>query len=440
MEEESSSPSPSSSHAHLYERLDLEPHLYEVSATAYRRLVLQNEPQSILVGGISGSGKTETVHRLIEHLVTMDAWSTNDMTVTMAHGKIHQAMLDHVLQSLKVLRAFGSAATPLQPNSTRCGIVTKFHFALHNHGLYGLAGCKTEMHLLEASRVVNREPGGHNFHIFYHLLALPADDKCRLLGSEWRDATPSDFAILQSTSPIPEVVFADEAKQLLDVLEGFQCSTLHLPHLIQAVGIVLLLGNLAFEPDEERGQGALVAQGKDLNQLSLLMGVESSVIASCLTTATSSSHCESISTRMSPAAACAGRDALVRTIYRCVVDSVLRAINTHTASALQDDHRYGLVSIMDAFGWEQMKVNRFEQLVANVTSETLHRKLRMEHWSSLTSEYRGEGIEILSYIPCRELDPLDVSEEICGFINEILSGDGAGRSNAEVRIQYQLTL
>ena len=49
----------------------MEPHVYEVSALAYKGLAFECQDQSILVSGESGAGKTETVKICMNHMASV---------------------------------------------------------------------------------------------------------------------------------------------------------------------------------------------------------------------------------------------------------------------------------------------------------------------------------------------------------------------------------
>ena len=56
----------------IYSKLELEPHVYEAAALAYRGLAVDRMNQSVLVGGESGAGKTETVKIVMSYLATVE--------------------------------------------------------------------------------------------------------------------------------------------------------------------------------------------------------------------------------------------------------------------------------------------------------------------------------------------------------------------------------
>ena len=69
-----------------------------------------------------------------------------------------------------ILETFGNAKTTRNTNSSRFG---KFQRIEIFDGQ--ITGCANEQYLLEKSRVVKRNKGERNFHIFYYLTTFVAD-------------------------------------------------------------------------------------------------------------------------------------------------------------------------------------------------------------------------------------------------------------------------
>jgi hypothetical protein len=91
------------------------PHVYAVAQTAYRRMKATQVDQTILVSGLSGSGKTETVKFTIHYLSTIAGGG---------HGTLEQQINVAGL----LLESFGNATTVLNPNSSRFGKYTRIYF------------------------------------------------------------------------------------------------------------------------------------------------------------------------------------------------------------------------------------------------------------------------------------------------------------------------
>lgn len=146
---------------------------------------MNSRKQSIIITGISGSGKTRTSSSIIDFLCQVT--------------KMGDCVKFRVLNSGPILEAFGNAKTTHNLNSSRfCKYTEVLIFIVYHNmvlimGLwkylektrswcsffwfqlfYGpnseLVGGRVLYHFLEANRVCCKDPGQSNFHIFYSLL------------------------------------------------------------------------------------------------------------------------------------------------------------------------------------------------------------------------------------------------------------------------------
>ena len=121
-----------------------EPHVFASAEEAYQRIRKDRRPQSIVVSGESGAGKTETNKYLMRYL----AWRSRG-------GKGGGADLaTAILQSNPILEAFGNAKTGRNNNSSRFGKFIRIYFDPKG----GVGGAVMATYLLEKSRVVFQVP------------------------------------------------------------------------------------------------------------------------------------------------------------------------------------------------------------------------------------------------------------------------------------------
>jgi len=100
----------------------MQPHVYEVSALAYKGLAFAGEDyscnQSILVSGESGAGKTETVKICLNHIASVQRGQAPPGYFSDAE---HDPVVKRIVESNPLLEAFGNAKTRRNDNSSRFG-------------------------------------------------------------------------------------------------------------------------------------------------------------------------------------------------------------------------------------------------------------------------------------------------------------------------------
>jgi myosin-18 len=154
-------------------REDMPPHIFAAGQQAYRNMMTTRSDQSLILMGLSGSGKTFNARYLLRYLATIG--QTENATVT-------NAKLDAVEL---LLHSFGSAATFLNPQATRCICLYTLDFDPSG----SVTSAQVRTYLLEKTRVASHPEGEGNFNIFYQLIA-GADDQ--LTAELMLDALPGE--------------------------------------------------------------------------------------------------------------------------------------------------------------------------------------------------------------------------------------------------------
>jgi myosin-5 len=131
------------------------PHVYAIADRAYARMRREAEPQSILVSGESGAGKTECTKLILQHLTCVSGSASS--------GELELKLLE----STPLLEAFGNARTLRNHNSSRFGKLITIGF---DRATGRVSGCEVHTYLLEKSRVPCQDAGEQNYHAFYVLL------------------------------------------------------------------------------------------------------------------------------------------------------------------------------------------------------------------------------------------------------------------------------
>ena len=339
-------------------RHDLEPHVYETSALAYKGLIFDGQHQSILVSGESGAGKTETVKICMNHLASVVQTQDHDLV------QQDQGVITRVVDSNPLLEAFGNAKTRRNDNSSRFGKYIQLQFDQHDGSRVTLAGSTCDVYLLEKSRVVRHEPEERTFHIFYQILA--AADKVK--GQFWKKlkgTNNSSFSYVGPTDTecIEGVTGADQFQHTLTSLAIVGVVGQELETLMQAICVVLQLGNVVFGPSPKDSDHALITSAGELRDLADLMGIPKKELEATLTQRKVKVHTEETMVPLSVEAAKDSADALAKQIYDRVFLWLVRRINVATTAGGTQD--YGIIGLLDIFGFESFPVNSLEQLCIN---------------------------------------------------------------------------
>jgi myosin-5 len=423
------------------------------------------------VSGESGAGKTETVKIVLQHLVTLeqsapkkessqDVEALSDLlrravgssTMFEAFGGAKTTtpleesapkrernqdsaafgkLVRRVVVSAPLFEAFGNAKTLNNHNSSRFGKVTRLQFAIQPDNICSLQGSTYETCLLETSRVVAQGAGERNFHIFYQLLAAPRDVKIRLLGPGWAEATAADFAFLSQSGDGCKagVSDSDSWEQTMHALKFFEWKGNSLQALVQALGIILRLGNLTFKDTED---GVAITSLTALEQVAYSMGIAPNTVEHALTHRIIKMSQDEVSVPLNAESAKDACDALVKRIYEIIFDAVVQTVNTQT-NAPNDSEGHGTVSLVDIFGFESFEVNRFEQLCVNYVNEKIQHRYVEDNLRRCKAEYIKEGIELLDYKLIDNTLVLDLLEGRSGIISALNEESVRPNGSNEVR-------
>jgi myosin-5 len=406
-------------------RDSLEPHVYEVSALCYKGLAFTGKDQSILVSGESGAGKTETVKICMNHMASVQEGPSQ------RGGDELDPVVKRVVESNPLLEAFGNAKTRRNDNSSRFGKYLQLQFDNSEAGTmaYGpttdskckLAGSVCDVYLLEKNRVVGHDAEERTYHIFYQLLAAPESEKARFW-SGLKGTNNDSFKYIghTNTTKIEGMSDAEHFEKTCETLALIGVKGAKLDSMIQAICIVLQLGNLAFDPDSSDDDKSKVTTKSELKSLAELMGVSSRDLTNAITERTMKTKTEEHKVPLNATAAKNACDALAKEIYGNIFLWLVKEINIATCA--QDNYKdgtmtsFGIVGLLDIFGFESFVTNRFEQLCINYANEKLQQKFTEDIFRSVQAEYESEGIELADISYDDNTDVLDLIEGRHGLL------------------------
>eukprot|EP00934_Nitzschia_sp_Nitz4_P004752 Nitzschia sp. Nitz4//scaffold342_size18221//7904//11837//NITZ4_008795-RA/size18221-snap-gene-0.25-mRNA-1//-1//CDS//3329548577//4742//frame0 len=438
-------------------RVHLPPHVYETSCLAYKGLLRNNEDQSILVSGESGAGKTETVKILLGDLasvqlgpsVLLHPHSPTTQTSKQQQKQHHEYLEENaddyndivkrVLDSNPLLEAFGNAKTLRNDNSSRFGKYLQLQFHRTSESNCVLAGSKCEVYLLEKSRVTIHDPNERTYHIFYQLLAAPDDFKESIWsGLVDTDNESFDYVGYTSTDTIEGQTDAQRFQNTLQALDliGVQGETLK--SLFRAICIVLQLGNMDFEVHPNDPEASQVVDVEELKALAELMGIDHmEQLSTALTVRTVQARSETFKVPLTSIQAQESADAFAKEIYARTFLWLVRTINEATCAEQNyvaetptngsgrrrspskgsaPPQHYGIIGLLDIFGFETFETNRFEQLCINYANEKLQQKFTQDVFQSVQVEYEMEGIQLEEITYDDNTDVLDLVEGKMGLL------------------------
>lgn len=425
--------------------------------------------QSILVSGESGAGKTETTKIVMSFLARASSWDKfGGDEKSRALGIIQRK----VLQANPILDAIGNARTIRNDNSSRFGKYIKLYF--DNVG--ELQGAGLETFLLETTRVVSQSEGERNFHIFYMLCAEPSDSERTKL----RIRTAPEYSYLNTTGVydrrdgVSDRLLCSKFKEALSIL-GVENDDIE--GLLTCAMAVLTLGDIRFQSSISSSGGIMTeiehSTMSVLNDAAYLLGVSSVQILESLTTKIMRVANEDLNVTLSDSQAYETRDILAKTLYSALfawtieclnskmisenvplnaesVDSTPmtspagnrpRAFHRSNTTVVLDEYgsrkaidqtgfslfgkkNYGIIGLLDIFGFEYNTDNGLEQLLINFANENLQKHFDETIIESEQDLYMSEGIEwkfidfpstreCIDLIADRKLSILTLLDEAC---------------------------
>jgi myosin V len=392
---------------------------------AYRGLAVDGKHQSILVSGESGAGKTETVKIVMRHVSSVSGGTGGDGSPSV--------IVQRVLDGQPLLEAFGNAKTVRNDNSSRFGKFLQLQFDVEDatQAAYSgraipncvLAGSTCETYLLEKSRVVSHEGDERTYHIFYQVLAAADEYKQQymphLLGKANEDfqyVGHTKTTVIEGKHDGEQFVKTLNALKILDMDEN------SLKNLFMAVSVVMQLGNISFKEDPEDSEKCVIANKSELSILAEWFGASPDILEQALTFRTVVAGKEQYKVPLQKGDARDGTDAFSKEIYQQIFLWLVGEINRMTCAEMNysdaaDVEEYGLIGLLDIFGFESFEVNRFEQLCINYTNEKLQQKYTIDIFRSVQEEYSHEGIDLGDIIFSDNADVLQLIEGKIGVIS-----------------------
>jgi myosin-5 len=288
-----------------------------------------------------------------------------------------------------------------------------------------LAGSTCEVYLLEKSRVVYHEYGvERTYHVFYQLIRAPESEKASI----WKGlkgTTCESFAYIGTPPDIliegkPDGEHFADTKAALELVGITGESYLT---LFRAIAAVLQLGNLTFKPKPGNDEETEITSKKEFKDLAELIGCDEKTLSLAFTERTIKTRGEEYKVPLKADVAKESADAFAKEIYAKVFLWLVRTINDATCA--ENNYKggtginYGLIGLLDIFGFESFPVNGFEQLCINYCNEKLQQKFTQDIFRTVVEEYKAEGLDLAEIKYDDNSDVLELMEGKLGLIKQL---------------------
>lgn len=411
------------------------PHVFSTSNASYRGICDRQKPQTVLISGESGAGKTETTKFVMKFLATA---GSADGVVTPVEKQ--------VLESNPLLEAFGNARTLRNDNSSRFGKFIELQFKPTVGGgaapgvkietgpgaHHRLCGARIRTYLLEKVRVCEQQEGERNYHVFYEACAAAVKaggkeyefpqilskekvkEQCAFDLSGFSDSGNFAYLTRSTCKTLKDVDDIEEFETRLNAMMTIGIDKEEIGHVLKIVAAVLNLGNAKFDAPPNNSEGSQVMQecAPSVELAAKLIGVDFKDLERALCYNTRVTRAERIRSPVNVRQAADNRDALARALYAITFDFIVS--KTNKSIGFMDDVKL-FVGVLDIFGFECFKMNSFEQLCINFTNERLQQFFNSFVFKLEEQLYEREGI------PWDALDFPDNQDSV-----DILAAKGTG--------------
>ncbi|CAI5736000.1 unnamed protein product [Hyaloperonospora brassicae] len=414
---------------------DAPPHVFALAQNALRCMQDAGEDQAVILLGGMGAGKSEAAKLIVQYLCEIGDSALSRKDSESDSNALHPVG-QQILHAFTILEAFGNAATPLNPNSSRFAKMISVEFSKHGYVIGG--GFTT--HYFEKSRIVDCKSHERNFHIFYQILAGVQHDPTLRDLLELNKGM-DEFDLLKRTdSDLTNFVF--DARDYRDLMSSFSALRIRKNQRVEIVRIVaalLHLGNVDFASDPEGGKSlssvncttvsdAHSCALKDPAQILLaakLLEVEPVVLDNYFRTRQffSKDGSKTVSSLkvVTVHQARRARDTFIRSLYESLFNFLVDTLNGILGGIFDRYEKSNIVinsqgvHVLDMVGFENLEPsqNSFDQLCFNYWSEKVHHFYVQNTLSISLSDLEDESQQVENRLAAHSNVEITSEQEKC---------------------------
>lgn len=360
----------------------LYPHSWLSAHNTYFEMIENSENQCVLISGESGAGKTEATKIVMKYLAAISCLSGSA-----EEKKVGENVGKRLTACSPILESFGNAKTVRNDNSSRFGKFMEVKF----NGQGRLIGAFTTKYLLEKSRILTASEGERVYHSFY--IALRGKYKGHL-----QFETESTYISVNSGKCLNNKEFdtAEDFEEVCDAMKNVGMSDDEIKSVWHIPAAVLNLQNIMFLEDKTDREFSVLDDrtSKFVAQTAKLLYISDQELVKEFLTFVRTTPDGDIISRTSVDGAIDARNSLCKHMYDGVFGWLVEKCNA-TCDAESSGNWIGL---LDIFGFEDFKMNSFEQLCINLTNETLQGHYNNFIFAKDMAECKAEGIDTADII------------------------------------------
>ena len=382
----------SAQYCNVHNKSELPPHLFAIGDAAYGAMRRTGKSQVCVISGESGAGKTESAKQFIRQIMDVSArgimggGSMEEAVEEKVHVRARHPVEGKIMQQNPILEAFGNAQTVMNDNSSRFGKFIDLKF--NEQGL--VVGAQMSHYLLEKARIVMQGPGERNYHIFSMLFAgfdQTLLDMYGLTSYENYNYLPD------GPGDVPRL--KEEYHEMVQAFADCGFSESERDNMFSMLAGVLHLGNLDFQ-EGDQGDAGEVANPDTLDTISRVLMIDQDELGKALMTAVLNMRGEIIIKKNNVDKCRNARNATAKAMYDRIFQWLVFKVNITLApdSTAGSDLMMDTIGILDIFGFENFKVNGFDQMCINLANEQLHYFFNQHIFAAEMGSYASEGLEM----------------------------------------------